>query len=320
MSKRIPLWLTLLPLAVGLLGYFYWWNGQRDAFAEQLHKVLGGAPIEIGGFPYRMEATLGASAFSRVTPALTVRLAADEIAINRAPIGRPLTALRALKPVASVQLTALPLSKLEVAAASAIGSLRFGEGGIVARASNAFEGATIRAAAFASSATAAHFEVHVRETPQALDPASRSPAFPEQAQLVLEGEGVRYAGGDPLTLNAEFGIDARAPLSGGPKVLDGATLELKKLTLADRHGVVATLTATASPDTSSKALIAGTVDTICPANVAALLSGRPGAREFRARRSQRIAFSGPVGAVAPASGVTGVPVRSQEPPCPVLRR
>lgn len=320
MSKRIPLWATLVPLVVGLLGYFYWWSGQRDAFAAQLHRVLGPAHVEIRGFPYRMEATLGAGTLSRITPLIALSVRADRMAINRAPIGRPLTAIRALKPVVSIRFTALPLSRLDVAAASAIGSLRFGAGGIVARSSTAFSGATIRLAALASPAIAASFEVHVRETPQALDPKSRSPAFPEQAQFVLEGQGVRYAGGDALTLTAQFGIDARAPLSGGPAVLDGATLELKTLTLADAHGVIATLAATASPGKGGAALVSGTVDTVCPANVAALLAGRPGVREFRARRPVRLAFSGPVGTVAPANAATGGPVRSREPPCPVLRR
>ena len=321
MSRRIPLLATLVPLIVGLLGYYYWWNGERDRFAEELGRFLGReTPVEVGGFPYRLEADFGAMALSRITPLVTLRLSVDRLAVNRAPIGRPLTVIGMGKPVAAVGLGGIAASHVRVAALTARTSLRLAPGGRIARLSTVFDQATIRAAAFAVPARADGLEVHVRETPQALDPASRAPTYPEQAQVVVEAGGVRYAGGDRLGLSAQFGIDARAPLRGTRAVLAGATLELGKLQLSDAHGIVATMAATASPDSSGNVLVSGTVDTICPANVVALLAGRPGVRELRNRLPQRLSFSGPLGAVVSSAPATGVPVRSQEPPCPVLRR
>lgn len=320
-KKRLPLSLTLLPLLLGIGGYFYWWNGQSEEFSDNLRRVLGrNTEIVVGGFPYRMEADFGPMALSRITPLVTLRVAADVIAVNRAPIGRPLTVISAVKPIASVQLADILASRLQIAADSAQSSLRINADGTIARLSTAFTAATIRATALAFPAGADSFEMHVRETPQALDPASRSPSYPEQAQLVLEGVGVRYAGGDKVTLTAQLGIDARGPLRGAAKVLEGGTLEITKLELKDAHGIVATMAATASPDAAGNVMIAGTVDTVCPHNVVALLNGQPGMREMRMRRSQTLAFSGPLGAVAPKTAIRDVPVRNQEPPCPVLRR
>ena len=319
MSKRIPLTATLIPLIVGLLVYYYWWDGRRARFSADLARVLG-APVVIGGFPYRLEADLGPSALSRVTPLITVRLSAAGLDINRAPVGRPLTVVSALKPVVSAGINGIGATTLTVRAANSRSSLRLTPDGRIARLSNAFEDAVVHSAALALPATARRFEVHIRETPQALDPASKSPAYPEQAQLVVRGEGVRYGGGDPVTLTVEFGLNAKAPLARDRAVLDGATFELKKLEIADKTGVIATLSATLSPDQRGRILANGTIQTVCPATVLALLDGKTAPRELRRRHEDDLQWSGRLGAITATGGVTDAPVRSQEPPCPALRR
>lgn len=323
MIRRIPLWVTLLPLLIGGVIYHRWWSGQRDAFAAEVREIVGPeAVVEMSGFPYRLEADIGRIALRRANGEAALSIAADRLALNRQPTRRDLTVGHALRPRVAASVPGVAGASLAVEAAASQTSLRLQDRRI-ARLSTVFDEATVRTRLLAGLATAKRFEVHVRETPQVADPASRAPTDPEQAQLVVEGEGVRYAGGDPLTLRAELGVTARGPVRRLADWLPGGTAELKRLELRDPRGVIATLEATASPDASGQLLIAGTAETICPAGLAALFAGRPAPVEKRARRAVSFTFNGPVGALALARAADEpirVPVRNQEPPCPVLRR
>lgn len=323
MIRRIPLWATLLPLLIGIAVYHHWWSGQRDAFAAEVRALLGpGATIEIGGFPYRLEADVGRIAITRANAEARLAVGADGLALNRQPNRQDLTVAHALRPSVAVDVPSVSGGSLTVEAAASQTSLRL-EDRHIARLSSVFDDAVIRTRLLSGASTAKSFEVHFRETPQVADPASRAPTGPEQAQLVVEGQGVRYAGGDPLTLVAELGVTARGAIRRLADWLPGGTAELKRLELRDARGVIATMAATASPDAAGRLLIAGTVETICPEGLAALFDGRPAPTEKRARRMVRFTFNGPVGGLVltrAAGEPIRAPVRNQEPPCPVLRR
>ena len=100
-------------------------------------------------------------------------------------------------------------------------------------------------------------------------------------------------------------------------------MELRRLRLADKGGVVAEVAATVVPR-GGVLEMAGTVTTVCPRAVLAALAHRvPGAPEYRARVAQRIAFGGVAGAVTAKvdeAKLGAWTVRAQEAACPVLRR
>ena len=67
---------------------------------------------------------------------------------------------------------------------------------------------------------------------------------------------------------------------------------------------------------------AGTLETVCPANVVAAVEGAPAVTELRLRAPVRLAFDGFAGAMR----LSGVPEdvaqrarRGQDPACPVIR-
>ena len=70
--RRIPLWLTLMPLLVGGVAWRVAWTGWRDQFRADLMQVLrpGGA-LTFGGFPYRLAAWAEPAGARLDTPELT---------------------------------------------------------------------------------------------------------------------------------------------------------------------------------------------------------------------------------------------------------
>jgi len=316
--KRFPLWTTLLPLVAGLAVYYWYWDRERAAFDQTLSAVFGEG-ISVGGFPYRLEAEIANPRLSH-DGAYVFEARAERLRANRQPWGGDLTSVGLLEPSVTWRVPTLDGVALSVASATAQTSLRL-DGDRVARLSTVHSDARVRLPLLPVAATATSFEWHFRETPAAPDPASRAPTFPEQAQLVLAGEGLRIGGGDPLSLSAQIGVTSSEPVWDLAGWRRGGTAELRALTLADAHGEVLTLTATGSAGATDPLRIAGTIDTVCPLTLAAAFAGTaPPGIEYRTRKPVKLAFGGTAGNIelVPLTERRQRPVRAQEPPCPKL--
>ncbi len=315
--KRVPLWLTVVPLVLGAAVYWHFWTGWRDTLRADLGAVLPGTPVTIGGFPYRLEADVARPRYALDGP---VRLTVDaaRARANRNPWQRDLTIVRTETPTVAAAIDGLDGARLRAQAASGVASVRLGAGGI-ARLSTVLERATATTGLFAAPVTAVHFEVHLRET-RARSNEAWSATPPQQAQVVLSGTGVRFGHGAPLTLAVDAGITATARLRDLAGWRDGGTVEIRSATLGDATGEVARLTASVVPAGATLRLT-GTIDTVCPASVRAAVDGTAPVAELRRRTPVRLAFGGRPGAFVlgpePAGGATTV--RAQVPPCPRLR-
>ena len=316
--RRIPLWWTLLPLAFGLAAYWHLWSGYRDTFRADIVRLLPGATVTIGGFPYRMEAEVAAPVLGRSGDVL-VSLAAAHATLNRGPWQRELTVIRTVAPRVTVSFAPLARASARIEADLGLSSLHIGDGRVV-RLSNVFSRARIGTGLFDAAITADRFEVHLRQTP-ARSNESWSPTPPQQAQMVLVGTAVRIGNGAPLTLNADIAVTAIAPLSSLAAWTEGGTVEIRSLVLADPSGEVVRLAASAVP-AAGQLRLAGTITTVCPATVRAAFDHRPAPRESRLRLPVRLAFSGSPGMVVLQPAATSGDIRSvraQLPPCPALR-
>ncbi|MCA3254347.1 MAG: hypothetical protein INF91_01875 [Alphaproteobacteria bacterium] len=319
MSRRIPLWVTLLPLLIGIGAWWLWWRGEADAFKRDVAAVIGASPA-MSGFPYRVEGEIGAVALTRAGGGAQLAVSAERAVVNRQPWGSPLVVAHVGAPRLSARADGVQAATLAVEAPSANVSLRWQDARL-ARLSMVFDEATLRLGLLPAPLSGKVIELHVRETPATADPASQSPKGPQQAQLVIEGQGVRAPGGDPVTLSADFALTGPRPVRAVADWLSGGTLELRRLTLADATGEVVSATATAAPDRAGQLLIAGTLTTVCPRTVAALFAGQPAPAEYRARRARSFAFEGPPGAVRlalPAGALDRIAERRQDPRCPKL--
>lgn len=314
--RRLPLWTTLLPLVAGMAIYWWYWDREHDAFRQALTSLFG-ETVSVGGFPYRLEAEIAAPRLSHAG-GYVFEARAERLRANRQPWRGNLTSVGLLKPSVLWRAPALEGASFSITSATAQTSLRLDRDRIV-RLSTVHEDARVRLPLLPVAATASSFEWHFRETRAVPDPASRAPTFPEQAQLVLGGEGVRFAGGDPLALSAQIGITSAAPVWDLAGWRRGGTVELRSLTLADKHGELVTLTATGSATLSDPLRVAGTIDTVCPLSVQAAFAGAPPpAVEHRTRRPTRFGLGGRAGDIAllPSADRRPLPVRAQEPPCP----
>lgn len=316
--RRIPLWSTLVPLVVGLAVYWWYWDREHDAFKQQLIAMFGDG-VAVGGFPYRLEAEIANPRLSH-NGAYVFDVRADRLRANRQPWGGELTSVGLLEPRVSWRIPAIDGTTFSVTSANAQTSLRL-DGDRIVRLSTVHNEARVRLPLLPTPATATSFEWHFRETRAAPDPASRAPTFPEQAQLVLAAEGLRFGKGDPLRMAAQIGLTSSAPIWDLTSWRHGGTAELRSLTLADHYGEILTLKATASATLTAPLRIAGTIDTVCPASVTAAFAGTPApAREYRTRKPTQLAFGGAAGAIElmlPTEHRKR-PVRAQEPPCPKL--
>ena len=315
--RRIPLWWTIVPLAVGVIGYWVVWSGYRDTLRADIARVVPGAMTSIGGFPYRMEAEIPAPAVTH-GGAVTLSLRASRAIINRTPWQRALTIVRSDAPRVVVSVPSLQDVAVRIDATSGVSSLHLDADGRVARQSNVFAEARATLGFLPLPLTAATLEVHLRETP-ARSNESWSAAPPQQAEVVLAGTSLRAGNGAPLTLAADIGITSVARLASFAAWADGGTVEIRSLTLADASGEVARMAASIVPAGGGLRLV-GTITTVCPATLAATLAGTLRPREMRLRLPVRLAVGGMIGAV----GIIGdVPapraVRTQLPPCPAFR-
>lgn len=311
--RRLPLWLTLVPLIIGIAVYWHLWSGYRDTLRADIARFVPG-DIAIGGFPYRMEATVPAPVLVRPEP-LVLSLKAERAVVNRGPWQRDLTVVRTVQPRVGF---AVPLAgaSATIAAASAISSVHLA-GGRVVRQSNVFTAARVSLGLFAAPWTAATLEVHLRELAGRSNEAW-SPHPPPQAQVVLAATGVRLGRGPLLTLAGDIAVTAASRLRDYAGWLDGGTVEINRLTLSDATGEIVRLSATAVP-VAGRLRLTGTIDTVCPAMVAAAFAGTTMPAEFRARTAVRLAFDGTVGSFRLTTAAAGPhPVRAQAPPCPAL--
>ena len=316
--KRPPLWTTLIPLVVAGAGYYQWWSVQRDAFVADVALIFGSGGNS-GGFPYRLETGISKPALGFDRAGAVTKLSADLVVLNKQPFGDGPVVGQMLQPRLLLAVPAISGARADVEARSSSSSLRMA-GGHIVRFSTVFDAARLRFAGLAAAATADRFEAHFRETPAAAV-ATSDPRFPVQDEVVFAATRLRYGKGDPLNFAANLDLTAVRPVRSLADWRTGGTVEVRRFQLSDKVGDVVTLTATASPGGDGQLIVVGTVDTVCPATVEAAVVGQTAPRELRTRRMIRYAFAGPLGRLRLTPvGVTRVPVRNQEPPCPVLRR
>ncbi len=315
--RRIPLWLTIVPLLLGGALYWHFWSGWRDTLRADLAQVLPGAAVTIGGFPYRLEADIAAPRYTLGGP-VKLALTAARARINRNPWQRDLTVVRTAQPRANAAVTELARVSVTAAAADAVASVHLGARGI-ARLSTVFTALRATTGLFAAPVAADEFEVHLRET-RARSNEAWSATPPQQAQVVLNGTRVRFGEGAPLSFALDAGVTATAPLHDFAGWADGGTVEVRSAVLSDATGEVARLVASAVAANGTLRLN-GTVTTVCPQAVRAAADGTAPAPESRLRNPVRLTLSGSPGAfvLGPAPSDAPTAVRGQLPPCPRLR-
>ncbi|MFZ4689396.1 MAG: hypothetical protein ACOYLS_09170 [Polymorphobacter sp.] len=317
MMRRIPLWLTLLPLVAAVGLYWLLWSGWARDFDGVVRHWLPAADFGITGFPYRLEAEV---AGPLVSGGDVVKLfaGAQQARINRGPWQPELTVIGTRYPRFSAIIG--PGLGASFSGKSAMTSIKVVDGRLV-RLSTTVEAANARLG-FAPVAIAADaLELHVRERRPAKD-GEGGATLPPRGQLVIAGQRIRFDKGDALTLAADMVATGAGRLLGFDQWATTGTIEVTNFSLSDAHGEVAGITATLVPTGRTSLRFAGTIETICPASVAAAFDGRAAPAEKRLRAPLRLAFEGVPGALR----LTGVPsdlaqraVRGQMPPCPVLR-
>jgi hypothetical protein len=319
MLRRIPLWVTLVPLAVGILAYFLLWQGWARDFERLVEDWLPDARVSVSGFPYRLEADANEV---RLGGGSTVKLAASapRIRINQGPWKPQLTLVRADYPRFSAIVG--PGFGASIAGRAAVTSINIVDGKLM-RLSSVVDAANVRLGLSEVRIAADEMQLHLRERFPENDGDAGAPTLPVRGQLVVSGERVRFDGGDALTLASDIAVTGAGRLTDFADWARNGTIEVARLALADAHGEVASVTATLVPVGGNSLRMAGTIETICPASVeAAIIGVAPPAREMRLRAPVRLAFDGVPGAVR----LTGMPdnlvyraTRGQLPPCPGLR-
>lgn len=318
MSRRIPLWMTLVPLVAGFGLYWYLWSGWANDFKTVLQGWLPASTIEITGFPYRMEANI---ASPRLSGGDAVKLGAhaDRARINRGPWQPDLTVIGADGP----RFTAMasPALRADIAGKTAASSIHVLAGRLV-RLSTVIEAATVRLGFTPLPISADTLELHVRELGDTAA-STAGPTGAQRGQLVIVGERLRLGGGDALTFNADLAITGDARLLAYDNWARSGTIEVKTLTIADASGQLASVSATLVPTGRTGLRFAGTIETICPQTIVAALIAAPPVNEKRLRTPIRLTFEGTTGAVTLApmpSDLATRATRGQMPPCPVVRR
>ncbi|QMW23589.1 hypothetical protein [Sandaracinobacteroides saxicola] len=247
--RRIPLWVTLIPLAAGIAGWYHVWSGYADTLAADVARLQPGAAVGIAGFPYRLEATVERPRIGFDGPGLAAGAEAEKAVINRQPWRPEHSVFNLTAPLARVAIPALPLVQASIRAPAAQASLHLVPGTarpIIARLSIVWSDAQLTTTLLPVPVRAAAFEAHLRETPTTT-PTNRGPTPPRQAQLVLSGTAVRLGEGAPLTLAANLDLTANQPITSFTAWRALGTAELTSLTLADKSGEILSLTATAIP-------------------------------------------------------------------------
>jgi hypothetical protein len=317
MKRRLPLWLTLVPLLAAGSLYFLLWRSWAGEFRGELARWLPESSLSIGGFPYRLEANVASPQVRlRGTVDLSARAAAARV--NRGPWQRELTVVRLEEPV--VKVTVSPAIRAAIEARSATASINWGDGRL-RRQSTIFQAARLSIGNGDIAFTADTLELHLRERNDAGAAAALAPTMPAKGQLVLGATRMRLAGSDALTMSAEILATGATRLVDYGRWAKDGTLELTRLSLSDGHGEIVTANATLVPQGLSGLQVAGTLTTVCPYAVAAAFAGRSPPPEKRLRLPLRLAFSGDYQALSLAAvpDLARRPRRDQAPDCPQLR-
>ncbi len=316
-KRRIPLWLTTIPLLAGIALYALLWRGWAHDFEAEIGRWLPPSTIRISGFPYRLEANVAQPALSG-GDIVRLRVSAATARINRGPWQPDLTVIAMQDATISASVSPLISARLE--ARSATASINWGEGRL-RRQSTILQVATVQLGKNAMSISADTLELHLRERQGEPLPAT-SPVRETRGQLVLAGTRLRLSGGSALTMAAEILATGSRRLTGYDRWASGGTLELTRLSLADAHGEVLSARATLAPRGKDDLQIAGTLDTVCPQTVAAAFTTTSPQPERRLRVPVRLAFQGSIDALvlAPLPDLSRRPRRDQKPECPRLRQ
>ncbi|KAB7643891.1 DUF2125 domain-containing protein [Polymorphobacter fuscus] len=318
MLRRVPLWLTLVPLALAIGLYWLLWSGwARDFEAMVEGEVPAAGAVAVTGFPYRLETALVSPTWT-AGDGVKIVAGADRAIVNRGPWAPELTVIRA--DYAKVSAIVGPGFGASLTGKSALVSVKIDEGRL-ARLSAVVEAAKARLGFAPVAVMADVLELHMRERIPASD-SSDSATLPARGQLVAKGQRLRFDGGDALTFAADMTANGAGRLTDFNRWAQDGTIEVTSLTLADAHGDVAKVAATLVPVGRTALRFAGTVETVCPANVIAAFEGRSAVAEMRLRAPVRVAFDGLAGSIR----LSGVPTdlagrarRGQDPACPVIR-
>lgn len=318
--RRIPLWTTLIPLVIGIGGYYVVWQRFSDQFVADLTRALPGQSVTVNGFPYRLEAGFDAPELQRGDTDFVASFAAARMILNRGPWQPELTVMRSIDAEFRLAISGVDGAQIVIAAPTAQGSLRR-TGDRIARLSLAFKTATIGTGAMRAPLAAETIEVHLREYPKA-DAGAVGPRLPIRMEGAINATGVRLNGGSPLRLMSTFTINGKSPLRSYRAWADGGTLEFTHFRLTDATSEILDVSATIAPATSGTLRINGSLTTVCPATVWAAFNGGPKVSELRLRTPVRLAFGGNASSLsidALVAGMTSLPRRRQLPPCPSLR-
>ncbi|MBB4633848.1 DUF2125 domain-containing protein [Sphingosinicella soli] len=316
--RRLPFWVAVLPLLLGLGAYWLYWNGESKAFGAFVAERLG-VPVAIAGFPYRIEIRTEDIDIRRQTRELSVAVQASKMAINRQPWRTGHAVIEAQEPRLQVALARFTGMRLDIEAPTMLASIRR-PGDTLERLSLHFGTAKVWLPFAGGPFDATDFELHLRETPDAA-PLSRSPTLPVRAEARIAGTLTRA--GTSLGLNIPLFVTARGPIASLEGWRSGGTIEAKGAQLLLEEKPLADIEATLAPLPDGRIAVSGTISSECPFTVKALLEGGVPATEYRARRARTMTLTGDSAAglvVGAPEGASGGPVRSQEPPCPVLRR
>lgn len=315
MTRRWPLLLSLLPLALGLAVYGQLWRGWAGEFEATLGRWFPGQRPAVTGFPYRLEAEM-ADVLLGHGGTVKLGLGADRLRLNRGPWRPELTVLQAQ----GVRLAATVAGvSPHVAADVGTASLKL-DGDRLARLSIVLPRARGNAG-IGSDFSADSLELHVREHEAKADAAA--PALPARAQLVIGASGFALGQGAPLVLAGNATVRGRErPTDYRRWAAGGGSVDLD-LAGSDATGELFRLAATLVP-LGPGLRLAGTITTVCPLAVQAALNGTPAPAEARLRAPVRLALESALPAAGPVA-LSGLPAdlatrarRKQLPPCPRL--
>lgn len=309
----LPLAFSFLPLLLGVVLWWLVWRGYALGLRAELRPLLPpGTAVEVGGFPYRLEAEARDLALRRDRGDLRGSLVAKRVVLNRVPWQRDRQVVVAFDPDLELAVPAISGADAHVSAPALQASLHL-DGRRIVRLSIVWAtGADIRTGLLPEPVAARHFEVHFRELPA----GGRA----SLAEAVVAGQEVRFGAGAPLRLDLAAVFAPSAGLAGW---LRDSVVSVDRALLADDGGEVARFAGTVRVDGAGGLVLDGRIETVCPATVRAAVAGVGAAPERRAHRPQTLAIAGrfPGGLFIPPRDAARPlpPVRGQEPFCPRLR-